>query len=42
MLTESQLLKCPVLCQFLSNFYRPIQLIRYSERKKEIFILGGE
>ena len=40
--TESQLLKCLVLCQILSNCYRPIQLIRYDERRKEIFINAVE
>ena len=40
--TESQLLKCLVLCQILSNCYRPIQLVRYDERRKEIFIIAGE
>ena len=40
--TESQLLKCLVLCQILSNFYRPIQLIRYDEGRKEIFINAVE
>ena len=37
--TESQLLKCLVLCQILSNYYQPIQLIRYDETRKELFII---
>ena len=40
--TESQLLKCLLLCQILSNCYRPIQLVRYDENRKEIFIIAGE
>ncbi|HAC65514.1 MAG TPA: hypothetical protein DCF68_18780 [Cyanothece sp. UBA12306] len=40
--TESQLFKCLVLCQIFSNFYQPIQLIRYDETRKEIFIIAGE
>jgi hypothetical protein len=40
--TESQLLKCLVLCQILSNCYRPIQLVRYDENRKEIFIIAGK
>jgi len=40
--TESQLLKSLVLCQILSNCYRPIQLIRYDQPRKEIFIIAGE
>ncbi|CCQ57550.1 MAG: hypothetical protein MK111_00100 [Crocosphaera sp.] len=39
--TESQLLKCLVLCQILSNCYQPIQLIRYDETRKELFIIAG-
>ncbi len=40
--TDIQLLKCLVLCQILSNCYRPIQLIRYDDKTKEIFIIAGE
>jgi hypothetical protein len=40
--TEPQLLKFLVLCQILSNCYRPIQLIRYDAARKEIFIIAGE
>lgn len=40
--TQLQLLKCLLLCQILSNCHRPIQLIRYDERRKEIFIIAGE
>ncbi|MGK7930653.1 MAG: hypothetical protein AB4041_04375 [Microcystaceae cyanobacterium] len=40
--TEQQLLKSLILCQMLSNFYQPIQLIRYDEIRKEIFIIAGE
>lgn len=40
--TKIQLLKCLILCQILSNCYRPIQLIRYDESRKEIFIIAGE
>lgn len=40
--TELQLLKCLVLCQILSNCYQPIQLIRYDDKRKEIFLIAGE
>ncbi len=40
--TELQLLKCLILCQTLSNCYQPIQLIRFDETTKEIFIIAGE
>jgi hypothetical protein len=40
--TESQLLKCLILCQILCNYYQPIQLIRFDETRKEIFIIAGE
>lgn len=40
--TEPQMLKCIVLCQILSNCYRPIQLFRYDAKRKEIFLVAGE
>ncbi|MGH2414989.1 MAG: DUF6888 family protein [Microcystaceae cyanobacterium] len=40
--TDSQMLKCVVLCQILSNCYRPIQLFRYDAERKEIFLIAGE
>ncbi len=40
--TESQMFKCLVLCQMLSNLSRPIQLFRYEDKRKKIFILAGE
>lgn len=40
--TQSQMLKCLMICQTLSNCYRPIQLLRYDARRKEIFIIAGE
>lgn len=40
--TELQLLKFLVLCQILSNCYQPIQLIRYDNKRREIFILARE
>lgn len=36
------MLKCIVLCQILSNCYRPIQLFLYDDQRKEIFIIAGE
>jgi hypothetical protein len=40
--TQVQMLKCIVLCQILSNCYRPIQLFRYDANRKEIFLIAGE
>jgi len=40
--TEPQMLRCIALCQVLSNCYRPIQLFRYDQERKEIFLIAGE
>jgi hypothetical protein len=40
--TSSQMLKCIVFCQILSNCYRPIQLFRDDANSKEIFLMAGE
>ncbi|MEL7039760.1 MAG: hypothetical protein AAFO04_29785 [Cyanobacteria bacterium J06592_8] len=36
------MLQCIVLCQILSNCYQPIQLFRYDDSRKEIFIIAGD
>ncbi|GBF81343.1 DUF6888 family protein [Aphanothece sacrum] len=40
--TALQSSKCIILCQILSNCYRPIQLLRYDSKRKEIFVIAGE
>lgn len=40
--TQVQMLKAVVCCQYLSNFYRPIYLFRYDQKRKQIFIIAGE
>jgi hypothetical protein len=40
--TELQMLRCVVLCQILSNFYKPILLFRYDSKNREIFLIAGE
>ncbi|WP_398344927.1 MULTISPECIES: DUF6888 family protein [Nostocales] len=40
--TAAQGLKCVYLCQFLTNTYKPIYMVRLDERTGKIFILAGE
>lgn len=40
--TKIQMLKAIVVCQWLSNFYRPIYLFRYDQKRQEIYIIAGE
>lgn len=40
--TQMQMLQTIVICQWLSNFYRPIYLFRYDPIEEYIFILAGE
>lgn len=41
MITSKQAIKAAILCQYLSNYYQPIQLFRFDEKKQEIFIIAG-
>lgn len=40
--TVEQMIACVRVCQTLSNFYTDIHLLRYDEKRKEIYILAGE
>ena len=40
--TVSQMQQAIIICQYLSNFYRPIYLFRYDMDREEIFIISGE
>ncbi|HCF29810.1 MAG TPA: hypothetical protein DEV81_21995 [Cyanobacteria bacterium UBA11049] len=40
--TAEQGLICIILCQSLTNFYRPIVLFRLDERTGNIYILAGD
>ena len=40
--TQEQMLVAITTCQWLSNFYRPIYLFRYDEKRQQIFIIAGE
>ncbi|ELS01121.1 hypothetical protein Xen7305DRAFT_00008230 [Xenococcus sp. PCC 7305] len=40
--TATQMLTAIATLQSLSNFYRPIFLFRYDEKRKHIFIIAGE
>ncbi len=40
--TQIQMLKAVILCQYLSNGYKPIQLFRYDPGEKYIYIWAGE
>lgn len=33
---------CVIICQYLSNFYREIQLFRFSDTIGNVFILAGD
>ncbi|NMG20273.1 DUF6888 family protein [Brasilonema bromeliae] len=33
---------CVIICQYLSNFYREIQLFRFSDTTGNVFILAGD
>lgn len=39
--TQQQLVTSAFLCQLLSNLYRPIQVFRYDQRFKTIYIQAG-
>jgi hypothetical protein len=40
--TAEQGLTCIRLCQALTNFYRPVEILRLDERDGSIFIFAGE
>lgn len=40
--TAEQGLVCIRLCQYLTMFYRSIELLRFDERNRIIFIFAGE
>jgi hypothetical protein len=40
--TREQGLVCIVLCQYLTTFYRSVELLRFDERDGTIFIFAGE
>ncbi|MDJ0673859.1 MAG: hypothetical protein QNJ36_00430 [Calothrix sp. MO_167.B42] len=40
--TAEQGLQCIYLCQFLTQYYKPIQMVRLDERTGNIFILAGD
>ncbi|MBW4622139.1 MAG: hypothetical protein KME17_22645 [Cyanosarcina radialis HA8281-LM2] len=40
--TVEQGMICIILCQSLTNFYRPIVLLRLDERTGNIYILAGD
>jgi hypothetical protein len=39
--TAEQAIKEAILCQYLSNYYQPIQLFHFDLDRQEIFILAG-
>ncbi|WP_072218058.1 DUF6888 family protein [Leptolyngbya sp. NIES-2104] len=40
--TNAQAIACLIVCQQLSNYYRDIQLFRFSSERGHVFILAGE
>ncbi|PSF37782.1 hypothetical protein C7H19_09125 [Aphanothece hegewaldii CCALA 016] len=40
--TAEQGLACIILCQYLTNFYHSIELLRFDERDGIIYIFAGE
>ncbi|WP_373873008.1 DUF6888 family protein [Microseira wollei] len=40
--TAAQALTCFIICQRLTNFYRPIFVVRLDRRIDKIYILAGE
>ncbi len=40
--TARQALMCLIICQYLSNFYREIELFRFSDITGNVFILAGD
>ncbi|MFB2896571.1 hypothetical protein ACE1CI_26965 [Aerosakkonemataceae cyanobacterium BLCC-F50] len=40
--TAAQTLTCFILCQRLTNFYRPIFMVRLDRRINKIYILAGD
>jgi hypothetical protein len=40
--TGEQGKSCIRVCQYLTNFYRPIELVRFDERTGIVYIFAGE
>lgn len=40
--TGEQGQSCVRVCQYLTNFYRPIELVRFDERTGIVYIFAGE
>ncbi|OUL26438.1 hypothetical protein [Nostoc sp. 106C] len=40
--TGEQVKSCIKGCQYLTNFYRPIELVRFDERIGIVYIFAGE
>ncbi len=40
--TTEQAIKAVILCQYLSNGYKPINVFRYDSKYKTIYIQAGE
>ncbi|MGH2416660.1 MAG: DUF6888 family protein [Microcystaceae cyanobacterium] len=40
--TRQQAIKAVIVCQYLSNGYKPINVFRYDFRYKTIYIQAGE
>jgi hypothetical protein len=40
--TGEQGKSCVRVCQYLTNFYRPIELVRFDERTGIVYIFAGE
>jgi hypothetical protein len=39
--TAEQAIKAVILCQYLSNVLQPIELFRYNQKEKYIYIIAG-
>ena len=40
--TAEQGIKCVILCQFLTNTFTPVFIVRLDERTGHLFILAGD
>ncbi|MDZ4877704.1 MAG: hypothetical protein CLLPBCKN_007139 [Chroococcidiopsis cubana SAG 39.79] len=40
--TTAQAIKSVILCQYLSNGYKPINVFRYDSKSETIYIQAGE
>ena len=41
-LTAEQGIKCAILCQYLTNTFTPVSIVRLDERTGHLFILAGD